>query len=652
MVITQINKTKEESSAGVGIDLKVVDDPNSATKLISSGKTDESKDNEPSKSDESKDNETVVKVMEDSSKVQEVHKESGAEKAVVTAAKTKPSKKKSRFSVTKVKEERATESAKMESVTDSEPDKTKEENKGIKDAQTPTQTEVPATKKEVRFDEAKLEQSTKLEQSKTKSHHKHKSAKKGRFSVTTVKEKSPPNKADDKSAEEKGKEDVTQTKPDTSHTEGKGVGTDGVSNDDTKKLPSAKDAKDVASVALTTDLANASLAHKESTVTTGSITTPASHASIFTTASSNFVNSSSVSTSSLSDVTTHFSVCPSLSQHVPPSPQAQYTLCHCHSLPVIKENVCDDGKTNQKSASTRASQVNSSPYVHGSSNSSLSFSPLSHHHRSTYTPSSILSEYSTTSISPEHHDRSASKSPFHASPVHFQPIVKQNITPSINTRPSAPIKPAAMKSPKTANAESLSSVTPNKSNSQASHLSKSFSHSHISDIEEYKRKLDNALHGILHLDHCPCHLHSPDMHQEHPSVHDPLFSDPHSHNNHANKTHLHNNPHAQTFHKTSQGREPLDNFGHQYKEMQSVSSRSSSSLQGGRDSNQYGGYGHVQAPGFSPQMYNMIQAYSPQQAMYSAMRWPVQHSPGRNNVLQRPPAMLPQVCCNDVHGLI
>ena len=110
--------------------------------------------------------------------------------------------------------------------------------------------------------------------------------------------------------------------------------------------------------------------------------------------------------------------------------------------------------------------------------------------RASYRPSSVLSEYSTTStMSPEHHDRPASKSPPHP---HCQPISAETptpvATPVLSPNARLPFGPDSH-----VGKESSGPQLPDRAR-------------HASDLETYTQQLDAALHSALHITRCPCHL--------------------------------------------------------------------------------------------------------------------------------------------------
>ena len=138
-----------------------------------------------------------------------------------------------------------------------------------------------------------------------------------------------------------------------------------------------------------------------------------------------------------------------------------------------------------------------------------------------FRPSSVLSEYSTTStLSPDHHFERALSPPH----LHFQPISTETTTPL--TTPAAHNVRAAFK-PR--------SFHPGKVASEPVFPARV---RHASGLQDYTQQLDAALHSALHLDRCPCHF--PQLHPP------PHFSCPPRPSAHAqpNFAHVHRKDHA------------------------------------------------------------------------------------------------------------
>lgn len=163
--------------------------------------------------------------------------------------------------------------------------------------------------------------------------------------------------------------------------------------------------------------------------------------------------SSNVSNTSISN-TSHHNVT-QLNSGVEPHLCSSRCLTQCRHLLVIKEN---DSKH--------------LPACFASDNKGVLASIVCSPTFGSYTPLSLLSEYSTTSLSPDHLlETSASKTPpLHNSPVHFEPISSHQRTPYFGLETNSLVRPTAKKSNTSSKSSSVTASQTKTGNTATSYI--------------------------------------------------------------------------------------------------------------------------------------------------------------------------------------
>ena len=353
--------------------------------------------------------------------------------------------KKSRFSVTRVKDNSkitATDCDKQDELAVSKPADIETSHAAETDANTDTKEKQMVKKKDKTL-----------------------MKKRGRFQVTSVSEKNETQKTDDKIVKDTANsmiaDDNVELNPEARKTDVTEQSSTMLSKEGIEKV-AIKDspgefvqtsvqnktntaieaAEDSVNVSNTTDMANSALqAFDGHPIPTHSTNQPIMPVSVASTSSASAVNSSSVSNYNNNS---KMFTCNCTQSNVSPHISSSH-VCTSHCVQVcrlIKPNDLSRKMLGFVSEGGRAVTI---PQI------------LSHYrHTSTHgshSPSSLLSEYSTTSLSPDHHlsfekSQFSSKSPLHVSPSHFQPIYKHQRSPSIDLVSVTPVvKPEAKKSP-------------------------------------------------------------------------------------------------------------------------------------------------------------------------------------------------------------